>query len=213
MTPILWGSEPRSSSKSNARLEASRGRPSDRCDPWVPGEFLPQRTRFFLEAVPRASGQLPPSQLCPPSPSAQGGQDPSLSVLPGPPSGCPLCPRSLVTVPAEAPSSRLALPVGAWSSQPGARGLETPLVSISLWPAPQHLPCKGEQVPAFLDQTPAPAPGLAPGAGANWTVGLSRLLLVTPRPTSLPSPPHRERWGSALKAGGTERKPPPEQEK
>ena len=169
MTPILWGSELRSSSKSNARLEASGGRPSDRCDPWAPGdqgsrteEFLSQGTCSFLAAVPRASGQLAPSQLCPLGPSAQGGQDPSLSALPRHPSGCPLCPWSLVTVPAEPPSSRLALPAGAWSSQPGSRGLETPLVSISLWPSPQRLPRRREQVSAFLDQTPAPAPGLAP---------------------------------------------------
>ena len=68
------------SPKSNARFEASRGRPSDRCDPWVPGDqvfrtdkFLPQGTRFFLTAVLRSSGQLALSQLCPPGPSAQSG--------------------------------------------------------------------------------------------------------------------------------------------
>lgn len=96
--------------------------------------------------------------------------------------------------------------------------------SLSLLPSSQHPVLPHPHSSPFL--TPASALQEGNESPHSWTrhqpwcldwprqmVGLWRLLLVTPRPTRLPSRPHRERWGSALKARGTERKLLPEQEK
>lgn len=146
--------------------------------------FLPQGTCSFLTAVPRASGQL--------------ARDPSLSALQGPPSGCSLCPWGLVLVPSEPPRSCLALPAGARSSQPRARGLETPLVSTSPWSTPQHLPCKRGTSPLI------PGPDTSRGARTGpvrWLASGGSCWLPQDQPAS-PLDPTEKGGDRPLRPGG-----------
>ena len=95
-----------------------------------------------LSTRPLSPERARPLSLCPPGPSLRL---PSVFLGPG-------------HSPRRAPKLLSGLPAGAWSSQHRARGLEMPLVSTSLWPAPQRLPCKRGTSPCI------PGPNTSPGA-------------------------------------------------